>query len=64
MSIPDFQSLMLPLLEMIGYGVDHSNREIATAIAEKYALTDEELQQMLPSGNNKVFTNRLAWAKA
>jgi restriction system protein len=64
MSIPDFQSLMLPLLEVIGDGAEHSNRKVATVIAKKYALTDEDLHQMLPSGQNRVFTNRLAWAKA
>jgi restriction system protein len=64
MSIPDFQSLMLPLLQVIGDGAEHSNREVGAVIAKKCALTDEELQLMLPSGQNKVFTNRLAWAKA
>ena len=55
---------MLPLLEAISDGAQHSNREIAAAIAKKYGLTEEEQQQMLASGNNRVFTNRLAWAKA
>lgn len=64
MSIPDFQSLMLPLLESIADGSEHSNRAISAVIAEKYDLSDEELEQMLPSGQNKMFTNRLAWAKA
>ena len=63
MSIPDFQSLMLPLLEVIGDGTEHSNCEVAAIIAKKYALTEDDLQQTLASGQ-KVFTNRLAWAKA
>jgi len=55
---------MLPILESIGDGQDRSNQEVASIIAKKLALTDQELQQMLPSGNQKVFINRLAWAKA
>lgn len=64
MSIPDFQTLMLPLLESLADGTEHSNREVSTAIANRYRLTPDEMQQMLPSGNSKVFTNRVAWAKA
>ena len=63
MSIPDFQSLMLPMLEAIGDGKDHSNVEINKALAEQFGVTDEELQEMLPSGQSKVFVNRLGWAK-
>ena len=64
MSIPDFQSLMFPLLEAIGDGATHSNAEINKALASQFGVTEEELQEMLPSGQNKVFTNRAAWAKA
>jgi restriction system protein len=64
MSIPDFQSMMLPLLTAIGDGKGHSNTEIASVLAQHFAVTDDDLQAMLPSGQNKVFTNRVAWAKA
>ncbi len=64
MPIPDFQSLMLPLLKIIADGNDHNNAEIRQTLAEHYDLTEDELQQKLPSGQNKVFSNRVAWAKA
>ena len=64
MSIPDFQSLMLPLLELLGDGKDHSNAEISGMLAQRFELSEENLQAMLPSGQTRVFTNRLAWAKA
>lgn len=64
MSIPDFQSVMLPLLEAIGDGKDHSNAEITKALAKRFGVTEEELQLMLPSKQSKLFYNRVGWAKA
>lgn len=62
--IPDFQSMMLPLLQVISDRAEHSNQEVFDLLAKQFDLTDEELQQMLPSGQQTVFTNRVAWAKA
>lgn len=64
MSIPDFQSIMLPLLQLMGDGKEHSNRELTQTLAEHFQLSQEEQEQLLPSGSQKVFTNRVAWAKA
>ncbi len=64
MSIPDFQSMMLPLLEAIANGKEYSNSEVASLLATRLSLTDADLQKMLPSGVQTTFTNRLAWAKA
>ncbi len=64
MSVPDFQSMMLPLLETIADGKEYSNRQVADLLTDRFALTDNDLQQMLPSGARTIFTNRLAWAKA
>ena len=63
MSIPDFQSLMPPLLEAIGDGKDHSNAEINNVLAQRFRVTEKELEEMLPSKQAKVFYNRVAWAK-
>lgn len=59
MSIPDFQSLMLPLLEAVGDGKDHSNAEITKALAQQFGVTENELQETLPSGPSKLFYNRV-----
>lgn len=64
MAIPDFQSIMLPLLEFLGDRQEKSNQEINDALAEVFQLTEEEINQLLPSGNQKIFANRVAWAKA
>ncbi len=63
MSIPDFQSIMLPLLQHIADGKEHSNPEIIQAMAEHFQLSQDEQNRLLPSGRQKIFTNRVAWAK-
>ena len=62
MPIPDFQSLMLPLLQGVSDGKEHSSREVADVLAARLKLTEEDLQQVLPSGQRSVFVNRIAWA--
>src|SRR5258706_6374701 len=64
MPIPDFQSIMLPLLQQVADGAVHQNRQVAASLAQEFNLRDEEITQLLPSGQQRVFTNRVAWAKA
>lgn len=64
MAIPDFQSLMFPMLNHISDGVEHTTIEVYDSIANQLNLTEEELNEYLPSGNQKIFYNRLFWAKA
>jgi len=63
MTIPDFQTIMLPMLKMVSDGEAHELREIRERLAEAFALTDDERKQLLPSGRQPVFHNRVAWAK-
>jgi len=62
--IPDFQTIMLPLLKLISDGQEHSTNEINLELAKFFNLTQEEVNQYLPSGSQKIFSNRVAWAKA
>ena len=62
MSIPDYQSLMLPVLE-IGASGESSVPLASDAIAVRFGLTNDEREQMLPSGKQRVLHNRLHWAK-
>ena len=64
MTIPDFQTIMQPLLKHISDGNEHTNKEITEALADHFQLTQEERSRLLPSGRQKVFTNRVAWSKA
>lgn len=63
MAVPDFQSIMRPLLEHLADGAIHSNRETNETLAERFQLTEEELAEMLPSGYARLFENRIGWAK-
>jgi restriction system protein len=63
MAIPDFQSLMLPLLEAVRDGGEHQTKSLVETLAKRYQLTQEERAQLLPSGKSPTFDNRVGWAK-
>jgi restriction system protein len=63
MSIPDFPSVMLPLLQYAGDGKEHSLRDAITFLADVFKLSDEERKRLLPSGQQTVFDNRVGWAR-
>jgi restriction system protein len=64
MSIPDFQTLMLPLLEASADGKDHRVRDFEPGIAARFNLSASEREQLLPSGRQTILANRLQWAKS
>ena len=61
--IPDYQTIMLPLLEFAGDKKEHHIREAIDYLAEKFSLTAEERKMLLPSGQEPIFDNRVRWAK-
>lgn len=63
MPIPDYQSLMLPVLQEVSDQKEHRFRDVTESIAKKLKLTDAELRELLPSGLQPIFHNRVAWAK-
>ena len=63
MSIPGFQDLMLPLARLASDGADHSIRDSINQLAEELQLTEDDLAEMLPSGRQRTFHNRVHWAK-
>jgi restriction system protein len=63
MAIPDFESIMRPLLVHLADGREHQTQETLDELAGVFALTAEERQELLPSGKQPLFTNRVAWAK-
>lgn len=63
MAIPDYQSIMLPLLELASDGIEHSYREAVNTLAEQFQLSPEERKELLPSGKQPAFDNRVGWAK-
>lgn len=63
MAIPDFQTLMLPLLKITGDGQEHAVREMLDALAEAFRLTPQERAELLPSGFQARFDSRVGWAR-
>ena len=63
MAIPDYQTLMLPILKIAGDGQEHRISDVVDQLARDFQLTDEERQQLLPSGKQTTFANRVHWAK-
>lgn len=63
MPIPDYQTLMLPLLRLAADGNEHRFRDAVEQLAAKFELSDEERATMLPSGTAPMFDNRVGWAK-
>jgi len=63
MAIPGYQDLMLPLLKLVSDGKEYSLREIIERLAEEFNLSEEDRNEFLPSGQQRVFDNRVNWAK-
>ena len=64
MAIPDFQTLMLPLVEALADGQERTMRALTDQLAVRFSLTDQERAELLPSGQQTLFNNRVAWAKS
>jgi restriction system protein len=62
MPIPDFQTIMLPLLQLLIDGKEHSRRETIEYLARQFKLSEIERKELLPSGRQAVFDNRVAWS--
>ena len=62
MAIPDFQTLMLPVLRQLAADGEQAPSSVRSAIATIFKLSEEELAALLPSGRQAIFANRIAWA--
>ena len=60
MPVPDFQSLMLPALTVLADGSPASVVEVRERIAVAEGLSDDDVREMLPSGRQSVFANRVS----
>lgn len=64
MAIPDYQTLMLPVLQLASNGKEHKFSQAVEELANKFSLTTEERNELLPSGSQAVFNNRVGWARS
>ena len=63
MAIPDYQSLMLPVLQLAGDQHEHSLQEAIESLAKRFNLSNGERKELLPSGRQAIFDNRVGWAR-
>lgn len=63
-AIPDYQTLMLPVLKLATDGAEHKFSHAVELLAEEFSLSTEERNELLPSGSQAVFNNRVGWARS
>ena len=64
MAIPDYQTLMLPVLKVASDRNEHKFRDAVELLADEFSLSSEERNELLPSGNQPLFNNRVGWARS
>jgi restriction system protein len=62
MAIPDYQTVMLPLLGFVSDGKEHHIKKVREALAVHFDLSEDEKLELLPSGKQPTFNNRVSWA--
>ena len=63
MAIPVFQQIMLPLLKLLEDKQEHSLRQVIDLLTNQFNLTLDEQRELLPSGKQAIFDNRVGWAR-
>ncbi|MCH8106404.1 MAG: restriction endonuclease [Proteobacteria bacterium] len=63
MAIPDYQTLLLPVLKLAADGEEHKFSQAVEELTEEFNLSTEERNELLPSGSQAVFNNRVGWAR-
>ena len=64
MAIPDFQTIMLPVLKLASSSNEYKLSDAVEKLADEFGLSSEERNELLPSGTQAVFNNRVAWARS
>jgi len=63
MPIPDYESIMLPLLKTLKDGKEKSLREHIDEMAQFFGLSDDDRKVLIPSGGSYMFDGRVSWAR-
>ncbi len=63
MAIPDYQSFMVPLLRLASDNAEHAIRDAYSALAGEMGLTKDDRAELLPSGRQETYKNRIGWAR-
>lgn len=63
MTIPDYQTIMLPLLKHLSDQKEHYMKDVVAALAKAFKLSEDDLSELLPSGRTPLFYNRVGWSR-
>jgi len=63
MPIPDYQTVMRPLLEAVRDGTPKSLSDVKDAMSIQFSLSEDEIRELIPSGRQTVIQNRVGWAR-
>ena len=63
MAIPDYQTIMLPLLKFVSDNQEHKTRDAIEQLSNEFGLNEEDSNKLLPSGQQAVIDNRVGWAR-
>lgn len=63
MGIPDYQTIMLPLLKAMADGKEYQNRTLITQLSNEFQLSEDDRKSLIPSGQDYIFDNRVGWAR-
>jgi len=63
LAVPKYHEFMLPMLKELKEGSSKSMQEIRDSLADHFNLSEKELKELLPSGNQSIFDNRVGWAR-
>jgi restriction system protein len=61
--IPDFQTIMLPVLEFLKDKNEHTLKELILQVSDRFKISDIERKELLPSGGQTVISNRVGWTR-
>ncbi len=63
MAVPPYYLMHKPILELLADGKPHTLNEMKAHIAQCFQLTNEDMEELLPSGRQTYFSNRIGWAR-
>ncbi len=63
MPVPSFQDIMLPLMKILADKQEHNHSDVIEALAQHFHLDEKDRKELLPSGKQPRFDNRVGWAR-
>ena len=63
MAVPKYYEMYHSFLQSLSDGEEHPYSDVKKKVIEDFKLTDIELAELLPSGKQPVFSNRIGWCR-